>query len=181
MVVGFVGLLNLVILLVLGRRLAFVNERLAKVLGGPGAGAMRPVGLPVGEFTTSTVDGEPVDRDALRGWTLVAALSPDCVPCHERLPEFLTACHEMPGGRGQVLAIIATDPTDPDGGLRSAGPLVEQLRPVARVVVESGDGPVGQAFAVIGYPSFALVDPEGVIAFGGHHIDMSLLPAAADA
>src|SRR6266853_1782230 len=60
----------------------------------------------------------------------------------------------IPGGAGQVLAVIAGEEKD-------AAKFGAELGEVASVVIEPGHGPVATAFSTYGRPSFYLVGADG--------------------
>jgi hypothetical protein len=134
------------------------------------APAMLPIGIAPMPFTAQTSRGERITHESLTGWTLVAVMSPDCQACHQQLPAFLIAAAAVPGGRAQVLALAVQAAPDDDV-------LVPQLDEVARVVTGEVATEVAEAMSVGQYPFFLWVDPEGVIAFGGLRVDLSVLPA----
>jgi hypothetical protein len=77
---------------------------------------------------------------------------------------------------GRVLAVVC------GGDDRAAGPMVESLRDVTDVVREDGTGPVQEAFAVRGFPVFAVVDPGGLVRTTALRVDAlpkDALPAGA--
>jgi thiol-disulfide isomerase/thioredoxin len=168
---GAITGLNLLLTLGVIRRLRTHTAMLAG--GGPAAELdLLPTGERIGGFEATAVDGEPAGRDALTGDTLVGFLKPACGPCEERMPEFLRLAEAMPGGRRRVLAVVA-------GTAEEAAPLLAQLSPVARVVVELVDGPVTRAFGVHGYPTYYVVDGAGTVRSGGYQPDQLLVPAPA--
>ena len=113
-----------------------------------------PIGQRVADFSGSTVDGEAVGRDLLTDETLVAFLAPGCDPCRKSLPELVETAAHWPGGRACTLLVISGDE-------EKAGEYVTTLSPVARVLVEAPDGPVGTAFQADTYPLFGSVDSYG--------------------
>jgi hypothetical protein len=154
--VGLLCVLDLVLTLGVIRRLREHTELLSK----QNTNDFRPnltVGGEVGEFVTSTVDGERLTRHALLGGapdqTLVGFFSPSCRPCEEKLPKFVDFARAMPGGRSRVLAVVVGEPDE-------SATLVAELGEVARVVLEGYDGPLGSAFRVKGYPAALLVAPD---------------------
>jgi thiol-disulfide isomerase/thioredoxin len=164
---------NLLLLLGVIRRLRTHTAMLAAGSGGPAAGTdLLPAGERIARFEAVAVDGEPVGRDTLTGDTLVGFMKPACGPCEERMPEFLRLAAATPGGRERVLAVVA-------GTAEEAAPLLAQLSPVARVVVELFDGPVTRAFGVHGYPTYYLVDGAGTVRSGGYRPDRLMVPASA--
>jgi hypothetical protein len=161
--VGAIALLDLLLTVGVIRRLRQHTEQLSNLStpGGPAGDIIIGAGEQAGEFAATTTDGEPVSRDLLSGQTLVGVLSAGCSACQERLPEFVSRAESFPGGRGQVLAVLAGEPDEVE-------PYREQLAPVARVVIEPPmDGPISKALQVQGYPAFALLDADGKVVAGG--------------
>jgi thiol-disulfide isomerase/thioredoxin len=150
--VGILCVLDLILTLGVIKRLREHTEMISSMMNGPKTSIA--VGEEVGEFTTSTVDGERVARESLGDDALVAFFSPTCQPCKEKLPHFVEFARNLPRGRDQVLATVI-------GDAELADELVTALQPVARVVVESGDGTVATAFKVKAYPTVLRVAPDG--------------------
>lgn len=168
---GAICVLNLLLTVGVIRRLRQHTDKLANLstLGGPPVHIMIGEGEQAGEFAATTTDGEPLSRDLLSGQTLVGVLSPDCSACKERLPEFVARAETFPGGRGQVLAVLAGEP-------ERVELYREQLAPVARVVIEPPmEGPVATALKVQGWPAFAVLDADGTVVTSG--LDLGALPA----
>lgn len=112
-------------------------------------------GETVGEFQTTTVDGEPVGRDDLAPATVVAFLAATCDSCHEQLPDLLTYARER--GRQRVLAVVdgaGGDPTD----------LVERLNAAVRVVLADPESSIGSAFRIRSFPRFFVLGADGTLA-----------------
>jgi thiol-disulfide isomerase/thioredoxin len=152
--VGTVATADLLLTVGVVRRLRELGaEAAAARAGGGGGESALPPGTPVGEFAATDVDGRPVTRP---GAGLVGFLSPDCTPCKEQLPAFVRYATERP----DVLAVVVGAPAE-------AANTVEALRPVATVVVEPPEGPLQQAFGVVGYPTFVLVR-DGVMVTADH-------------
>jgi len=173
--VGAIAVLNLLLTVGVIRRLRQHTEKLTDLpaSGGPAPSVMPGAGERVDDFAATTDDGEPVSRDLLSGQTLIGVLSPSCGACKERLPEFLAQAEAFPGGRGQVLAVLAGERDEMEE-------YREQLAPVARLVIESLlDGPVAAALGVQGYPAFAVLDATGTVVASGH--DPHQLPVVAPA
>lgn len=167
--VGALALVDLVLTFGVVRRLREHTELLDRLSGnGP---VMTPAGGTAADFAATTANGEPVSRDLLSGTTLLGVLSPDCPACREKLPRFAELARDHPGGRGQVLAVVVA-PSDDE-----AAPVVAELAGVARVVRDAGGGPVTSAFAVHGYPAFALLGPGGTVLASGSDL-AELAPAA---
>jgi hypothetical protein len=169
-----VTVLNLVLTVGVIRRLRQHTEQLADLsaMGAP-VDIMIGAGERVDPFAAATTDGEPVSRELLSGQTLVGVLSPDCGACKERLPDFVSRAEAFPGGRGQVLAVLA-------GDVEQVEPYRERLEPVARVVIEPAmGGPISTALRIQGFPSFAVLDPTGTVLGSGS--DPHELPVMAPA
>lgn len=158
--VGLLAATNLLLTFGVIRRLRAHTAELANI-GKQGGGAWADVaaspGATVTPFTATDDAGTPVGAEILTGRRLVGFFSPDCEPCKERLPEFLHVAAQRPGGRDEVLAVIVASQAQ-------AGDLLGRLSPVSRVVVESEQGEVQQAFGVKGFPAFLLIDDGSVIA-----------------
>jgi thiol-disulfide isomerase/thioredoxin len=153
--VGVLGAVNLLFCLGVIRRLREHTEILDSITDGHAGGRdlILPAGETAAEFAAVSVGGRPVSRASLAGPTLVAFFSPGCAPCTEQLPHFvdLARAHSP----GQVLAVVC--------GPGDATPLVEPLGEVAEVVREETTGPLQEAFAIRGFPSFAVVEPGGLV------------------
>ena len=150
--VGLLCVLDLILTLGVIKRLREHTEMMSSMMSGPKTSI--GVGEEVGEFTTATVDGEPVGRESLGDDALVGIFSPTCEPCKAKLPHFVEFARNLPRGRDQVLATVV-------GDAELADELVATLQPVARVVVESGDGAVAAAFKAKGFPTVLRVTQNG--------------------
>ncbi|MET8039895.1 hypothetical protein ABZU25_03390 [Micromonospora sp. NPDC005215] len=177
--VGVLAAVNLLFTFGVISRLREHTAELAKIRSGGArddSNVALPAGSRIGDFTAESVDGRPVALDLLGSQPLVGFFSPSCTPCKERLPGFLAHAASRPGGRDSILAVVAGSPEE-------AADLVDQLQPVATVVVESDRGPVQQAFAVDGFPAFVLVAGDRVQVSNFDlasiiHADSAALPAA---
>lgn len=169
---GVLCIVNAVFCLGIVRRLREHTELLNK-MSSKGSDLLRPAGELVDDFETSTVDGRPVSRGSLAGPTLVAFFSPGCAPCKEELPKFVALAGAHPGGRAQVLAVLA-------GGDDSvATPMAATLADVAQVVREEESGPVQEAFDLRGYPAFAVLEQDGVIRVTENRVERLSAPIPA--
>ncbi|MBF9130515.1 redoxin family protein [Plantactinospora sp. S1510] len=168
--VGALCVLDLVLTIGVIRRLREHSDLIARAAVG-GAEVMRPAGARADAFEATTTDGELVSRSTLVGSTLVGVFSPGCGACAERLPGFVSRAGEFPGGRDRVLAVVVTDesPTEEFAA----------LRPVARVVLETRNGPVSAALGVHGFPAFAVLDDAGLVLGSGTELDQLKLPVGA--
>ena len=174
--VGAIGLLNLVLTFGVIRRLREHDVALAARPSMAGPDVMVPAGTAVADFQTRTVDDETVSNADLAGHTLVGFFSTTCGSCRERLPEFVTHAATAPGGRDRVLAIVVSDSAETEPSV--ADPFLAQLRPVARVVTEQHDGPIGKAFGVRGFPALAAVVDGTVVASGDTFDDLTVTAPA---
>lgn len=170
-VLGAIGLANLVLTLGVVRRMRAQNELMRMSIEGVAnpAPIMLEAGAQVGSFRAATTAGDAVGSNDLRGQTLVGFLSSSCPACAESLPSFLDRARLTPGGRDRVLAVVV-------GAEDTTAELRERLAPVARVVVEHREGPVSSAFGVSGFPAFALVADDRVVA---SHFALDRVPEAA--
>lgn len=182
-VVGVLGLVNLLFAFGVIRRLREHTEILDKLSSRPAGVEPGPVmlapGETVAEFATTTVDGERVTRDDLTGspgMTLVAVFSPGCSACEAQMGKFIDYAAAHPGGRDKTLAVVV-------GPEAESASYVERLEATARVIREDRDAPDGsgaalsKALAVRGYPSFALIDGHVVRASGFEVSNLSADPA----
>ena len=76
------------------------------------------------------------------------------------LPEFIKYARGVPGGAAQVLTVLTGDKAE-------VAEFSEALEGVASITVEPRQGPVARAFSVSGYPTFYLLDENGVIQASG--------------
>ncbi|WP_331767261.1 hypothetical protein [Embleya sp. NBC_00896] len=129
-------------------------------------------GSTVPEFSAVTTAGDTVSRQSL-GETLFGFFSPSCGACKERLPVFVEAARAAGRtGHQSVLAVLHGDEIE-------TREQVAALAGVAQIVIESEDGPLGQGFAVTGYPVFGLIDAAGTVTATA--LDPKRLPAHAHA
>jgi thiol-disulfide isomerase/thioredoxin len=160
--VGLIGLVNLLFVLGVIRRLREHTEILNSL--GVGQPVILPPGRTVADYRGITVDGQPVGSDLADSPTLVAFLSPSCEPCRAKLPGFLELAGNQAGGRETVLAVVVGDSD------HETAALVTELGRVARVVLEPDGGALQKAFAVTGFPAFALLGSGGEIAASGSDV-----------
>ncbi|MFD0973724.1 thioredoxin domain-containing protein [Plantactinospora endophytica] len=168
---GILGAANLALTLWLATRLRDQANQLAE-LSRP---ATTPwTGMAVGDFTTSSVDGEPVSRDLLREDTLVAFLDPACAVSEERLTKLVTYARAVRGGRCRVLAVVVGEAPETEA-------FVDRLRPVARVVTEPDHtAPLGTAFRVAAYPVLLRVatDAAGKLVVTSNSLEIQRVTAS---
>ncbi|ONI76589.1 hypothetical protein BWI15_04630 [Kribbella sp. ALI-6-A] len=154
-VVGIVGVLNLLLLFGVIRRLKEHDQAIAKIpysaMQSPPAESMRAPGSEVDEFTAVSTDSVPVTKESLTAETLVGFFSVSCAPCIESAPKFAAHAAGVPGGKDSVLAIVIADGDD------DASEIVGVLGGSARIVVEGYEGPIATAFGVTAFPTYGVV------------------------
>ncbi|MFF2427192.1 hypothetical protein [Streptomyces mirabilis] len=145
-------LLNLLLTFGVIRKLrAQADEKADRVADG----LVIPAGSAVPGFSAVTTAGERITREGL-GETMLGFFSPDCRACKERLPLFVEQARTTARATGRsVLAVVH--------GTDEAREQVAALSEVAHVVVEPGDGPLGEAFDITGYPVFGLITVDGTL------------------
>jgi peroxiredoxin len=170
-VAGVLCLANLALTFTLVRRVRRQDERIAAAPRFR-AGTALPPGSTVGDFTAITAAGEPRSLEGLAGGrALVAFFSASCSSCRKQLPEFLELARTIPGGAGQVLAVVA-------GEEKASAEFAVGLGEEASVVFEQPHGPLSTAFSVRGFPSFYLVGADGRIESSGLALAALVRPAA---
>lgn len=173
-VLGALSLVNLVLCIGIIRRLREHTEILDARFGdgdsSSGSAVMLAAGKTIGEFDTETVHGAVVSRAMLTGTTTVGVFSPGCAPCQESMPAFIEQAAQR--DRSQVVAVVVGSPED-------AKDYVARLTSVAQVVQEEFGGPVTKALDVTGFPSFALIDADGLVIASGTKLGALAMPATA--
>ncbi|MEU9509538.1 hypothetical protein AB0D32_25030 [Micromonospora sp. NPDC048170] len=149
---------NLFLLLGVTKRLRDQSKQLAHLMSNtPMPESMIAVGSRPDPFSARTVNGEHVTEAVFASGGLVGFFSPTCPACAEWLPRFVDAAAALPGGRGEVLAVVVAE-TSAEGA-----DLVAELREVAMVVVERAGGPLVTSFQVKGYPSVGRFGTDGTL------------------
>lgn len=165
-----VGVLNLLLLLALARRIADGGHA---GHGGPAGDPAVTVpenrladGSPSPAFRVATRHDGALDETGLTGPAAVGFFSTTCRPCREQAPGFARIAATVPGGRDRVLAVVK-------GSGPIADDLAELLAPVARVVVEADDAndptlrpgvvPASEAFGIVRWPSYVEIGEDGRI------------------
>jgi hypothetical protein len=156
---------NLVLTYGVIRRLREHTTTLSRLTtpGRPGPAILAP-GSEVPEFTAVTTEGVRLTRDWLSAESVVAFLSPDCRPCKEQLPLFVSYAAGFPGGRDRLLAVVV-------GSEENAAEAVGQLGASAHVVVTGDSGTdITRAFSVSGFPAFITVGEDGTVRTSGYTV-----------
>jgi thiol-disulfide isomerase/thioredoxin len=174
-VVGVLCTVDLLLTLGVIRRLRehteLLSNRSSGVGGDPHDGIIAEGERPAA-FEAADGDGRPVSVTSGEGPLLLGFFSTSCPPCRELAPDFAAQAARFPGGRDRVVVVV-------NGARDGAIPFLNTLSAVARVVVEDERGPVAAAFRVDGYPSWCVVDGEGVVTRSG--VGMDRLPVAVAA
>ncbi|MDX6258487.1 MAG: hypothetical protein QOH84_175 [Kribbellaceae bacterium] len=168
--VGLIGLLNLVLSFGIIRRLRAqaTGQHAHSKQPKP---VIRPTTLEDGERIAEvdavTIDGRTVELPPT-GPSLVGFFSATCSTCKEQLiPFVVTADRQPPGVR--VLAIVG-------GTDEQAAPYVAELltaRSGLLIVREDEDGPIQKAFGIRGFPAFVILEDGEV---QGSDFQVSALP-----
>ncbi|NIK61078.1 TlpA family protein disulfide reductase [Kribbella shirazensis] len=175
-VVGIVGVLNLLLLFGVVRRLKEHDQAIARIpYGGMQnlpADSMRSPGSAVDDFTAVSTDDVAVTKESMTAETLVGFFSASCAPCIESAPKFAAHAAGVPGGKDRVLALVVADGGD------DPSELVGVLGGRARVVVEGYDGPIAAAFGVTAFPTYCVVADGTITATA---LEFTTLPVPAPA
>jgi hypothetical protein len=161
--IGALCVLNLLLTVGVIRRLKQHTDLISTMSMPPGP-AVIPPGEQVGEFAARTEDGEPFGDEDFTADTFVGVFSPGCGACTEQMPAFTERAADFPGGRDQVLVVIA-------GPREQYAQEIVEFGRIARVIVEESNGPVTAALQVQGFPAFAHVDSSGRVLASGHTVD----------
>ncbi|HCT81602.1 MAG TPA: hypothetical protein DGG94_07380 [Micromonosporaceae bacterium] len=156
---GAIGLLNLVLTMGIIRRLREHSQQIGMACGADGD-ELPAVGTTIAEFEAFSIDDLRISRDTLSAPTSIGFFSPNCNPCRERLPEFIA--HAAVTGRDRTLAVVvglANDDTQE---------LADSLATVAQVVIEQPNGPLSIAFGAVNVPALYLIDQGGLVKGSGH-------------
>jgi hypothetical protein len=162
--VGALVVVDLVLTLGVIRRLREHSALISRALDGSGGVSdfMLPKGSALPELRATTVDGLSAPDS---GPLLIGFFSPTCKACVRRLPGFVDYARAFDG---RVLGIAVGAPEDVRG-------IVDELRPVAEVVVEPADGPLANVLRVKGLPAMATVGPDNVVVASG--FELAALPS----
>jgi hypothetical protein len=143
------------LVLVLGRRLRAVTERVNMFLPASDGGLPHP-GTPVPEFSAVSVDGAPVSHTELSvPERIFAMLTTECASCHDQLP----GLRDLDAPVRPLVVIIG--PPEKRAGMVTA------LGDRALLVEELDQGPITKAFDIQEFPAVLLVR-DGVIQHAGH-------------
>ncbi|WP_165958787.1 hypothetical protein [Actinomadura sp. KC345] len=154
-ILACLGLLILLVLLGVTRRLRDHTERLHRLERGRPLAGPSPADFDVGEFSATSLDGEPMSADWLVGEeSVVAFLTYGCSACSLQLPALRRHTAETGGKVLIVAALVPGEEADP-AALRA------EVGDGAVIVEERFAGPIQRAFQVEEYPTFHLVGADG--------------------
>jgi peroxiredoxin len=158
--VGLLCFLDLLLSLAIIRRLRQEQDQHGAAPHGVQAVTL-PAGTMAPEFTAVTTTGAARTRDSLAGQrSVIAFFAASCDSCRTQLDDFADYARSMPGGAGQVLAVVSGDPGQ-------ARDIVQKLDGPVSIALESEDSPTAAAFSVWGFPSFYALDEDGRILSAG--------------
>jgi hypothetical protein len=149
--VGCLCLLDLLLTFGVLRRLREHAELLASIQPEPAPGLV--AGARPADFAAVSTSGQTVSGPA--GLRVAAFFSSSCSVCPGMIAPFLryvSAARLRPDG---VLAVVATD--------TGTANYIDELSGAASVCLEPQGGSVGNAFQLKGFPSFFLLNADGVI------------------
>jgi thiol-disulfide isomerase/thioredoxin len=165
------GLLNLLLLVGVIRRLREHTEQLARVQKRGNSSPSLKAGSQVARFETPTVDGRVVSAESLGADAVVGFFKPGCEPCEQALPAFVDYARTFPSGRAGVLAVVVG--TDDE-----VQEVVNALSPAAQVVVEQLNGAVSEALSVEAFPTFVRIGPDQRVSAVGYDPSIVMLEPA---
>ncbi|MET0424955.1 MAG: redoxin domain-containing protein [Actinoplanes sp.] len=157
--VGAIGLLNLVLIFGVLRRLRETPPA-APASGhhDDGGGSGLVVGRSAEPFTVRLLHGGDLTEADLTGagQTLVGFFTPGCGPCKTQAPKFAERAAAWPGGPDRVLAVIIDDSMD-------GAEFGEQFTGLARIILDGMEGPVATSLGVTAFPAFGILDDTATV------------------
>jgi hypothetical protein len=158
-VIGVIALINLLLALLLARKVRLLSSRLPVASQRPW---LTP-GAQVGPFEARTVDGGVVTLDRLRGQpSLVGLFSTSCEACRQQVAQFAEL--SAGGDPAHALAVIV-------GPGAQGADFEAELAGRALVVREERRGPVTIAFSAHAFPGIYRLDRDGKVAASGPSVD----------
>jgi hypothetical protein len=158
---GVLSLVELLLILLLARKVHQLDDRCTSGPALPSEGAVRPwleAGTQIPPFRAQTTSSEPVSLEQLLGQeSVVGFFSPGCRPCREQLPAFARLASDS--GRPSLAVVV--------GPAGQADEYLSILDGVVPVVREEQGGPVTTAFAARAFPGVFLLDPGGKVVASG--------------
>ncbi|MQS36056.1 TlpA family protein disulfide reductase [Streptomyces katsurahamanus] len=166
--VGAIGLLNLLLITAVIRRLRRQEEERGETLrSGPRPGEELP------EFSAVALSGRSVSRAGLAGGPAVLVfLSTGCPACPAAVPRLVEYAAQAGLDRERTIVVIT-------GAESEAGELIEPLAGVATVVTEPFPGELSRTFSVSGTPTTVIVGMDGRVAYAEAGTSPLIAPAAA--
>ena len=171
--VGILGIANLVLTLALVRKLRGESGSIS----APDVSVITPGLLAPGtlapDFSAIATSGAECGLSTLLGRTsIIGIFSGDCGPCRDHMPGFVALARQLPHGPDGAVAVVRGDEF-------AAADLLAALDGAATVILEAEGGPVGEALSVETYPSMYVLDESGVIVSAAHIASRLRVYAAA--
>ena len=114
-------------------------------------------GLPVPEFSGTTLDGSAVDMATLRGRpVLINFWGQTCAPCREEMPLLASKAREHATDGLVIVGVLTDDPVD------GAQAFASQYGGTWQTVIDPG-AKIKAAYHVVGRPQSFFVDRTGVL------------------
>ncbi|MBC6459168.1 TlpA family protein disulfide reductase [Actinomadura sp. HBU206391] len=171
-VLGGLVALNLLLTFGIVRRLRTYESERSQGHGMSEKAPGLPLGAEVSAFTAETTQGRKVTAEDLSGErTLVGFFSTDCGVCLPRVPSFVAAVRDRSAETTRALAVIKSGDEDP-------AELLAALKDDVEVVLHTGPGGIGSAFAADAFPWFYLVGPDATILGSGYEVEQCLTEPA---
>jgi peroxiredoxin len=175
--VGVVAISALLLVIALARRIRELGTSTGNLQHGktPAVSDLPPGSRPA-HFGAATMSGGTVSLGALSGRrALVGFFFAGCIPCNRQLPGFVELAKTIPGGPGQVVAVVSGQPD-------KAAEYAARLAGAASVVLESpraDEGTIAHAFSVSTWPSYYLLDSAGTVESGATSLSSLEVPVMA--
>jgi hypothetical protein len=162
--VGVLGLFNLLLTITVIRRLRQHPAVLGGASGRPSGDRLLRIGATVTGFSSATVDGDRITGTSFDAPTLVAFFSTDCGACTDEIPRLVAWLDRHRFPRTQALAVVTGDPD-------LARPFVDALRERVALVVEPVNGALSTAFGTSAFPACYLIDSAGTVLAAASVVD----------
>ncbi|MFF8960160.1 TlpA family protein disulfide reductase [Streptomyces sp. NPDC014894] len=166
--VGAIGLLNLLLITAVIRRLRRQEEERAESMrSGPVVGEELPA------FSAVALSGRAVSREALAGRPAVFTfMSTGCPACPAAIPHLVEHAGTAGLSPEQTIVVITGEESE-------AAELIEPLRDIATIVVQPFPGELSAAFSIVGTPTTVIAGADGRVAHAeaGAHALPSLASA----